>query len=355
MIAERLRALVEAESPSGDRERIGVALDLLRGWGDAALARRGELVSVDGVDHLYWRAARRPSVLLLGHADTVWHDGWPFTVDGDIARGPGIFDMKAGLIAMLAGIERVADPAHVALLITTDEEVGSTTSRALIESAARVCDAVLVGEPSLDGALKTARCGAGAYRVRFTGLAAHAGLDPEKGASALVELARHVLSVGELADGDAGTTVTPTLAWAGTTMNTVAGEAELNIDVRGRTLGELQRVHERITTLRPFDRRVVLAVEGGINRPPLEAEQSRELFDLAQTVAAMPLAGAAVSGASDGNFTAACGVATLDGLGALGGGAHARTEWVSLRSIDERATLIAALVDLIAVREKELR
>ncbi len=354
--AGRLRALVHAESPSGDRERIRVALDLLADWGSGAFGRRGRLVTLDGVDHLLWEATREPAVLLLGHVDTVWPAGtaedWPFALDGDVARGPGIFDMKAGLVAALGAVERVDDPGRIAMLVTSDEEVGSTTSRGLIESVAGGAGAVLVIEPSLDGALKTARCGAGLYRLVFDGVEAHAGLDADQGASALVELAHHVLSLAQVADPARGTLVTPTRATAGTTVNTVAGRAELNVDVRARSLRELRRVDRYLAALEPVDRRVTVTVEGGVNRPPLEEHQSRELFALAAGVAAAeglgPLTAAAVGGASDGNFTAALGIPTLDGLGPLGGGAHARSEWVSLASVLERSVLIAGIVDAIA-------
>lgn len=354
--ADRLRTLTEAESPSGDRERIRVALDLLDDWGSDALGRRGRLVTVDGVDHLLWPATERPSVLVLGHVDTVWPAGtlasWPCTVEGGTFRGPGAFDMKAGLVVGLAAIERADLPAHVAMLVTSDEEVGSTTSRALIERVAGTASAALVVEPSLDGALKTSRLGTSLYRLVFDGVEAHAGLDPARGANALVELAHQVLSLRAVADSAAGTLVTPTVASAGTTANTVPGRAELRIDVRARSLGELARVDDCLAALRPVDPRVTVTVEGGVNRPPLEEHHSRQLFALARDVAATEgldaPAAASAGGASDGNFTAALGIPTLDGLGPAGGGAHARTEWVSLDSMHDRAALIAGIIDAVA-------
>lgn len=353
--AERLRLLVEAESPTGDRERIRAALDLVEEWASAALGRRGRTVTIDGVDHLLWEATASPSVLLLGHVDTVWPAGTlaerPFSLEDGRVRGPGIFDMKAGLVAAIGAIERVADPARVALLVTSDEETGSRTSRALIEQSARPARAVLVTEPSFDGALKTSRCGAGLYRIAFEGREAHAGLEPQNGANALVELAHHVLAVGALADAGVGTTVTPTVAHAGTSVNTVPGQAELRLDVRAWSLAELERVDGHLAGAAAVDPRVTLTVDGGVNRPPLEAEQSRELFRIAQAVAASrglgELREVAAGGASDGNFTAAVGVPTLDGLGPLGGGAHARSEWASLASVVERSLLIAGIVDEI--------
>ncbi|MDW5595015.1 M20/M25/M40 family metallo-hydrolase [Conexibacter stalactiti] len=360
--AARLRTLTEAETPTGDRERLAVAFAALREWVEPALGRPGELVTVDGVDHLLFAAAAAPSVLLLGHADTVWPAGtlagWPFAIDADgIARGPGVFDMKAGLVAAVGALETIADPARVALLVTGDEEIGSPTSRALVERVAGSAEAVLVLEPSQDGALKTARCGASIYRMVFTGRAAHAGLEPERGISALAELAHQVLAVGAVADPSAGTTVTPTLAAAGTTINSVPAHAELSFDVRARTLAELERVDRWFGAVAAADPRVTIAVEGGVNRPPLEAEQARPLLELAREVARRDglgeLEAVAVGGASDGNFTAALGVPTLDGLGPLGGGAHARSEWVALDAVVERSRLIAGIIDAIAARRRE--
>ena len=359
--AERLRALVELETPTGDRPGIAAAFETLRAWAEPAFGRPGELVTVDAVDHLLFAPAAEPFVLLLGHVDTVWPRGtladWPFSVDADgVARGPGIFDMKSGLVAALGAVARVADPARVALLVTGDEETGSHTSRALLERVAARAEAVLVLEPSERGALKVARCGASIYTLRFAGRAAHAGLEPERGANALVELSRQVLAMEQVADADAGTTVTPTVASAGTVTNTVPAEAEMMVDVRARTLDELERVDRWFTTLAATDPEVAIAITGGVNRPPLEAGSSRELFALARQAARAAglgeLEGVAVGGASDGNFTAALGVPTLDGLGPLGGGAHARTEWVSLDAVVERSRLIAGIIDAIAARRR---
>ncbi len=361
LTAERLRALVEQETPTGDRARIAAALATLRKWAEPALGRPGELVTVDGVDHLLFAPAAEPFVLLLGHVDTVWPLGtladWPFTLDDDgTARGPGIFDMKAGLVAAVGALEQVADSSRVALLVSGDEETGSLTSRALVEQVAARAEAVLVLEPSEQGALKVARCGASIYRLRFAGRAAHAGLEPERGANALVELSRQVLAAGQIADPALGTTVTPTVASAGTVTNTVPAEAEMMVDVRARTLGELERVDRWFGALTATDPEVTVTVEGGINRPPLQEEQSRELFALAQAAARDAglgeLEAVSVGGASDGNFTAALGVPTLDGLGPLGGGAHARSEWVSLDGVVERSRLLAGIIDAIAARRR---
>jgi glutamate carboxypeptidase len=355
----RLRALVEVESPTGHRAGIAACFDLIEGWVAPALGH-GERREIDGVEHLYWPAAGTPTVLVLAHIDTVHPLGTivdrPYAEADGRVTGPGSFDMKAGLVAAIEAIELLADASHVSLLVTGDEERGSLTSRALIEEAAAGMSAVLVPEPSLDGALKTARRGGSIYRIEFTGVAAHAGLEPELGANALIELSRQVLAVEVAADARAGTTVTPTVARAGTTTNTVPDEAELHLDVRAWTMHELERVDRHVAALASVDPRVTLLVHGGINRPPLEEKVTRDLFALAQHVAEVeglaPLESAAAGGASDGNFTGAVGVPTLDGLGPLGGGAHAPHEWTDLASMDERTLLIAGLMRALAPRDR---
>lgn len=347
----RLRELVELETPTGGAAGLAEAYALLSTWLDPLLGAP-DIERIDGVEHRCWRGSASPRMLLLGHLDTVWPVGTidhrPFTVTGDRVTGPGTFDMKAGLVIVAEAL-LLAKRTDVAVLVTSDEEVGSITSRPIIEREAAAAGAVLVIEPSLDGALKSARRGGGIYRIEFHGRGAHAGLEPERGRNALTELARHVLELPRAADQQLGTTVSPTVATAGTVTNVIPERAELHVDVRAWSIAELERVHERIAELQPYDADVRIQVAGGINRPPMEAERSRELLDLARTVAEsrqLPLVEAvAVGGASDGNFTAALGIPTLDGLGPDGGGAHAENEWVSLRSMTERAELVAGLVD----------
>ena len=213
-------------------------------------------------------------MLIVGHHDTVHPLGSlaerPFTVGDGRATGPGVFDMKAGIVIMAAALERVAHPGEVAVLLTSDEEVGSITSRALIEREAARAGTVLVLEPSLDGALKIARRGGSIYRVALTGRAAHAGLEPWKGRSALIELAHHVLALPELADEERGTTVSPTVAHAGTATNVIPEHAEVRVDVRAWTLDELERVDAAMQGLDPHTEGVGVEVIGGINRPPME-------------------------------------------------------------------------------------
>ena len=351
--ARRLELLVTAETPSSDEVRLRVAHELLREWGEPAFGRPPVERVVDGVPHLLWDAAPdSPHVLLLGHVDTVFAAGTtgtrPFRRDGDRATGPGVFDMKAGLLIGLEAVAALADTSRVAMLVTGDEEIGSVTSRALIEELALRATAVLVLEPSLDGAFKTSRKGGSIYDLVFTGLAAHAGLEPEKGCNALSELARWTLDVPALADPEAGTTVTPTQARAGTANNVVPDHAVLTVDVRARSMSELVRIDDAVRAKAPT-RGVSVTVHGGINRPPLETDASDHLVALCVEIArdlGLPQPRtAAVGGASDANFTAAMGIPTLDGLGPVGDGAHAEHEWVDLAALEPRARMLTGLVE----------
>lgn len=350
--ALRLERLVGAETPSGDADRLRAAHRLLREWGEPAFGRPAVERVVGGVPHLLWEARGDGApVLILGHVDTVFAAGTtdvrPFRREGSRATGPGVFDMKAGLVVALEAVGALADTSGVSMLVTGDEETGSVTSRALIEEHAARAAAVLVLEPSLAGALKTSRKGGSFYDIVFTGLAAHAGLEPEKGRNALSELARWTLDLPGLARPDAGTTVTPTQAQAGTANNVVPDRAVLTVDVRARSMAELTRVHEAVVSRVPGDG-VTVEVRGGINRPPLEADASGGLVELCREVArdlGLPEPRtAAVGGASDANFTAALGVPTLDGLGPGGDGAHAEHEWADLAELEPRARLVAGLV-----------
>lgn len=347
-----IRALVECESPSADLAAVARSADVVARVGTARLGVAPERIVLDGRTHLRWRLGESPSrVLLLGHHDTVWPLGsladHPCVVEDGILRGPGCFDMKAGL-AM--AFHAAAGLDGVTLLVTGDEELGSPSSRALIEEEAEAATAALVLEASADGgALKTERKGTAQYEVRVTGRAAHAGLEPERGVNATVELAGQVLAVGTLADDRAGTTVTATVARAGTAINTVPAEASFAVDVRTRTVAEQDRVDRAIRALRPTLPGARVEVTGGPNRPPLEAAMSAPLYALTCRVAArlgLPEpAAAAVGGASDGNLTAGVGTPTLDGLGAVGGGAHAADEHVLADRLPARTTLLRALVE----------
>ena len=351
MLSE-LRTLVECESPSSDLAAVARSADLVARVGAARLGVAPERIVLEGRTHLRWRLGARPSrVLLLGHHDTVWPLGSlaerPCTVEDGILRGPGCFDMKAGLVM---AFHAAAGLDGVTLLVTGDEELGSPSSRTLIEDEARRVSAALVLEASADGgALKTERKGVSLYDVCIVGRAAHAGLEPERGVNATLELAHQVLAIAALADPAAGTTVTPTASRAGGTSNTVPAAGSLAVDVRVRTLPEQERVDRAMRDLRPVLAGAVVDVHGGPNRPPLEAAASAALFVRASAVAARlglpPLTSAAVGGASDGNFTAGVGTPTLDGLGAVGGGAHADDEHVVVDELYGRTALLRALVE----------
>jgi glutamate carboxypeptidase len=348
-----LERLVTVESPSADKEACGRCADALTDVAHDVIGVAPERIVVDASTHLRWRFGSSPTkVAVIGHLDTVWPLGTlaelPFDVTDGIARGPGSFDMKSGLVMALHALASLDDLDGITLLVNSDEETGSLSSRALIEDTARGAFAALVLEPSVDGALKTARKGVGFYRLDITGKAAHAGLEPEKGANALIAMADAVRSIAAFADPAQGTTVTPTTATAGTARNVVPANASVEIDVRGETQTELERVDAAVRALVPTVDGTSFALDGGINRPPLDVAASADLFAraqrLAQDLGLAPLRGQPVGGGSDGNFTAGIGVPTLDGLGAVGDGAHARNEHVIVASMPERAALVAALI-----------
>lgn len=368
VMAADLELLVCVESPSLDASGLASAAEVLVDLVRERLGVEPERLRVGDGDALLWRvgAGGRP-VLLLGHYDTVWPTGslltHPWRIereDGrDVARGPGCFDMKAGIVQAIHAAALARDAGvPIVLLMTPDEEVGSPDSRALIETTARECRAVLVFEASHDGALKTVRKGVGRYTLQVTGRAAHSGLEPELGRNAGLELATQVLRIAGLADPGLGTSVVPTAMSAGVTINTVPASGSVAVDVRAVSLAELRRVDAALRSLVPLDPDISLTWTGGIDRAPLEESSSRALADLAQTIAAAwgigPLAEAHVGGASDGNFTAGMGVPTLDGLGAVGGGAHADDEHVIVDDMPIRAALAAGIIRALADHEETL-
>ena len=353
MLAD-LRALVEIESPSLDVDAVTASAQALAAMIERHLGGTAELVDSPAGPHVHWTGGGEPTVLLLGHHDTVFPMGTladrPFSVDDGIATGPGVFDMLGGIVQALHGLAQLDDLSGVELLFSADEEVGSHHSRALIEERATACGHVLVLEPSGDGgALKTGRKGCGTFEVVIGGRAAHAGLEPENGVNALVEAAHQVLAINGLGDASVGTTVTPTVATAGTTDNVVPAQARIRVDVRVESAEEKARVEAAMGALAPVDAASTVEVVGEIGRPPMPESASATLFPLAERVAP-GIAGLAVGGGSDGNFTAALGVPTLDGLGAVGGGAHADTEHLVVSTMPARAALIANLVAAITDR-----
>ena len=355
-----LEALVVRESPSGEPALVG---ELTR-WiaarlGAAGIAASSVPCAGRGDALLAQVGPARGGALLLGHLDTVWPAGTleriPFRVEAGFARGPGVYDMKGGIALAVTVLEAVVRgeviPAGgLALLLTPDEEVGTHASRDLLVAEALKRDRVFVLEPSGEGgAAKIARKGVGLVTARFSGVAAHAGLEPEKGASALLEMSRFALYADALADVPAGTSVVPTVAASGTVTNVVPESAALSVDFRLWTQAEGARVLAGLRAYRPSDPRVEVALDGGVNRPPMEAsEASLALYRRAAALAralGFDLGAVRVGGGSDGNLTASAGVPTLDGLGPSGAGAHARTEHLLVEDLPRRAALLAGLLE----------
>ncbi len=360
---ETVRGLVELESPSHDKpalERLAqhLAREFTGRGGKARFHDRdhsGPHLQVDFGD-----GSGKP-VLLLGHYDTVWAVGtlgkMPFRADRARAWGPGIFDMKGGIaIAMYAleALERRGGLTRpVPVLLVSDEEIGSESSRAVTESLARKSAAVLVLEPAYGphGACKTARKGVGDFTVKVTGISAHSGLDFEKGHNAVLELARQIERIAGFTELKRGLTVSPGVVRGGSRSNVVPDLAEVVVDVRIARRSDGERIEKKFRALRPCDRSCRLEVEGGINRPPLERTQAvAGLYARAREIALeldFELKEAAVGGGSDGNFTAGLGIPTLDGLGAVGEGAHASHESIVIAEMPRRAALLAGLIEVV--------
>ncbi|MCS5734491.1 M20/M25/M40 family metallo-hydrolase [Herbiconiux daphne] len=350
-----LRTLVEIESPSSDRAALDRSADAVAALGTRLLGVAPTRRTVDGVPLLEWRFGDRERLLLLGHHDTVWPLGsWPdlWSFDGEVVRGPGAFDMKAGVVLMLHAVAGLAERDGIVIVVTGDEETGSATSRPTIETLARATGVVLVTEAAAPGgALKTERSGVAHYVVEARGRAAHAGLEPEKGINATVELAHQVLALQQLGAWHPDATVTPTLLTSGDSANTVPALARLHVDVRARTTAAFDAVDSAVSALHAVLPGTGLTVTRRFASPPLEASSSAALFALATAVAAesglAPVSSAAVGGASDGNIAAGTGAAVLDGLGAVGGGAHARDEHVLASELEPRMLLLRRLAQAV--------
>ncbi|MFD3363281.1 2-dehydropantoate 2-reductase [Streptomyces albidoflavus] len=364
MVAD-LAEYTSQESASDDLEALDACLAWVRHWLDNALGApaheeiRPRAAAGDLMIRRYPGTGTRP-VLLLGHYDTVWPTGtldqWPFRRDGDRITGPGVFDMKAGLVQAVWALKALdalglARPACT-LLLNGDEETGSLASSDDLVAEARESRAALVFEAAADGAVKTARKGVGLFTVTVTGQEAHAGLDPQAGASATEELAHQILRLAALRDLAAGTSLNAGVIEGGTRSNVTAGRATARLDVRVATAAEQERIGAALAALRPVDPRTTVEVSGGWNRPVFErTDQVAELAGLAQRCAAtlgLDLREAAVGGASDGNFVVAAGVPVLDGIGAVGSGAHARSENTSVNGMVERAALTATVLTALA-------
>lgn len=359
---ESLRLLVELESPSSDKSMV----DILGAHLASEFSRLGGRVTVHSQpifgDHLQvdFDGASGKPVMLLGHFDTVWDSGtlksMPFKVERGRAWGPGVYDMKAGIVAMLFAVEALREangrslPRPITVWLVTDEEVGSESSRKMTERLAKKSAAVLVMEPSqgIDGALKTARKGVGDYTVKVKGKASHSGVDFEKGESAILELARQIEKISTFTDLKRGITVNPGVIRGGTRTNVVAAEGEVEVDVRIQKMKDAATIEKKFRSLKAFNRKCTLEISGGVNRPPMErTEKVVKLFRKAEEIAKVlgfQLAEKATGGGSDGNFTAALGVPTLDGLGAVGEGAHAVNESILLSEWPRRTALLAGLI-----------
>lgn len=358
---DAIREIVEIESPSYDVERSKTVVR----WIESEARKAGLDLDIERVaaedfgEHLVIRAfpGDAKPYLLLGHSDTVHPVGAneqnPTRIDGDKFYGCGIFDMKSGIVLMLEALRYFAETGQrpsrpITMFLSCDEEVGSYSGRPVLEKEAANAEACLVFEPSAAGRVKTGRKGTGMYVVKAHGVPAHAGLDPEKGASAILELSRQIERLHSFNDLEAGTTVNVCTARGGTTTNVIPEHAECTVDVRFSSMAEAARMDAVINALQPFDERVSVTVLGDVNRPPMERTDAVvALYEKAREVAASfdyDLGETQVGGASDGNFVAALGVPVLDGLGITGDGAHTLHEHILVSDIANRAALVTRLL-----------
>jgi glutamate carboxypeptidase len=368
-IVGAIKDIVEMETPSHSKPAIDalgkhLAQEFKRIGGKASLhpqRKAGDHLQVDFPAAKRGDASLKP-ILLLGHMDTVWDTGtlrgMPFLIQKGRLWGPGVYDMKAGIAQMMFAIRALQQiagglPRPVTVLLVSDEEVGSDTSRKLTESIAKKCAAVLVCEPSQgpQGALKTWRKGVGEYTLRVGGRAAHSGVDFGAGESAVLELARQLLEVEHFTDLERGVTVNPGVIRGGTRTNVVPAEASAQIDVRIKRIDDAAYVEQKFRSLKPKNKNCRLEIAGGMNRPPMErSEGVARLYALAQQAGEALRIGVSESGTgggSDGNFTAALGIPTLDGLGAVGEGAHATNESIFIDELPRRTALLALLIESI--------
>ena len=361
-LLQTIREFVEIESPSDNKvaaDRMGAHLaEKFAALGGRPLLHAAEEYG-DNLQIDFPGSADTKPVLLLGHFDTVYPLGtlasMPCHVDHRRMHGPGVVDMKAGIALMLFAIQALQTwhgqlPRPVTVFLVSDEEVGSYSSRKITEDLARKSAAVLVLEPAAGrGAVKTARKGVGEYTLTVKGIAAHAGLDPGKGHSAIVELARQIPVISKFNDLKSGISVNPGVIRGGTRTNVVAAEAVAEIDVRIKSAKQAAGLDRKLRGLKPFDKHCKLSIDGGINRLPMERTAGvAALYKKAQAIAKKidwKLEEAAVGGGSDGNFTAGIGIPTLDGLGAVGDGAHAVHEHIVISELPRRALLLAGLIE----------
>lgn len=356
MLAD-IERVINIETPSSDKEAVKRGAEDFAALMRERLGVEPDLIDIDGVTHVRLRFGDGDrKVILVNHQDTVWPHGTldrlPFSNKDGVLRGPGVFDMITGAIMSVHATallqDNGTDLGGLTILVTGDEEVGSTTSADFIVNEAKGASAAFVLEASQHGALKVERKGSSIYTVNVHGKAAHAGLEPEKGINAGLELAHQMQVIAGFANPEAGTTVTPTVFSGGTTTNTVPAHAKVNVDVRAKTAEEQERVDALMRGLTPSMEGARIELEGGINRPPMERNMAQGLFDraveLAQKLGIETPTAVAVGGGSDGNFTAGAGVPTLDGLGAVGDGAHAEHEHALVDQIAPRTALLATLI-----------
>jgi glutamate carboxypeptidase len=355
--------LVEIESPSDNKQAADRMAGFLAGMFEAVGGKAKIHPAQEFGDHLqidFPGLEKSKPVLLLGHFDTVYPMGTLETmlcgVAGDRLHGPGALDMKSGIALMLHAITGLKAwhgelPRPVTVLLVSDEEVGSNSSRAITEALAKESAAVLVLEPAagLRGAVKTARKGVGEYTLKVKGIAAHAGLDPGKGHSAILELARQIAVISKMNDLQRGLSVNPGVIHGGTRTNVIAAEASVEIDVRIKTAKQAPGLDRKLRSLKAFDKHCKLEISGGVNRMPMERNAGvATLYGKAKEVAAQinwKLEEAAVGGGSDGNFTAGMGIPTLDGMGGVGEGAHAVHEYIVISELPKRALLLAGMIE----------
>jgi glutamate carboxypeptidase len=368
-MVDTIRELVEIESPSDNKQAVDCIAAVLAAkfetlGGRAQFHRAhefGDSLQID-FDGLEPGSANRKPVLLLGHYDTVYSLGTlariPCIIESGRLRGPGVLDMKSGIALMLHAIEALQAwhgelPRPVTVFLVSDEEVGSRSSRKITEALAKESAGVLVLEPAagLRGAVKTARKGVGEYILRVQGVAAHAGLDPGKGHSAILELARQIPILAKLNKLRQGVSVNPGVIGGGTRTNVIAAEAWIAIDVRIRRAKQTSALDRKLRSLKPFDKKCKLEMTGGINRLPMERTAGvAALYEKARAIAesvAWKLDEAAVGGGSDGNFTAGMGIPTLDGMGGVGEGAHAVHEFIVVSELPRRALLLAGMIESV--------
>jgi glutamate carboxypeptidase len=360
-----LGRFVRAESPSLDK----AAVDRFGKMVAEEWRRRGLRITLHWQrqrgDHIRaeWQPPGKPAgqILVLGHLDTVYDlrtiVSMPFRSSGAHAYGPGTFDMKGGLVIALAAFDALAATdrlprKRLVFLCTSDEEIGSHTSRGLIEREARRSDAVLVLEPAAGprGHVKTGRKGVGEIEIVAKGRAAHAGLNPEDGINAVEEIALQIARISRWKQPRRGITVSPGVIEGGTRVNVVPEKARVVVDLRATRIGDMRAVERKFHALRPILRGAKLQIRGGFNRPPMEQKTGAALYATARALAremGLTLGETFVGGGSDGNFTAALGVPTLDGLGAVGAGAHTANENILIRSLSEHAALVAGLLEKI--------